>query len=360
MSTIEFISISKYYGDVLAVDQLSQKISDGEFCVFVGPSGCGKTTALRMLAGLESLSEGDITIGEKSVIHLPAMDRNIAMVFQNYALYPHMTVAENMGFALRMQKVPRDEIVQRVRRTAALLSVEELLERRPRQLSGGQRQRVAVGRAIVRDPEVFLFDEPLSNLDAKLRNAARVELRELQQRLGTTTLYVTHDQIEAMTMADIIVLMNAGRVVQAGPPMKLYDDPETTFVASFMGSPPMNLIPAVVTDNGDRSGMLVAGRELEMSIAAAPGTELIFGVRPEGVTFGVPERAGELGISAQLVRTEQLGGETVLHLDADGHPLLSKVADRPALRAGETVNVVFNRKSICLFDATGERRLTWR
>jgi multiple sugar transport system ATP-binding protein len=205
-----------------------------------------------MLAGLEEITSGDIRIGGESVVDLPAIDRNIAMVFQNYALYPHMTVAENMGFALRMQKVARAEIDERVRRAAVLLSVEELLDRRPRQLSGGQRQRVAVGRAIVRDPKVFLFDEPLSNLDAKLRNAARVELRDLQQRLETTTVYVTHDQVEAMTMADIIVLMNAGRVIQAGPPMTLYDDPETTFVASFMGSPPMNLVPAVSVANGDR------------------------------------------------------------------------------------------------------------
>src|SRR5574337_339024 len=259
MASVDVVNVRKSYGGVQVIHGVSVSIADGEFVTLVGPSGCGKSTLLRMIAGLESISDGKIKIGSRVVNNLAPKDRDIAMVFQNYALYPHKTVAENMSFGLKLRHTPKAEIKARVQRAAEILDVAPYLARYPRQLSGGQRQRVAMGRAIVRDPQVFLFDEPLSNLDAKLRVAMRTEIRELHQRLATTSIYVTHDQIEAMTMADRIVVMRDGRVEQIGGPLELYDTPANTFVAGFIGSPAMNLVPGTVRVNGTGSGVEFEG-----------------------------------------------------------------------------------------------------
>src|SRR5512139_1120277 len=281
MASVAIRDVRKAFGATAVIHGVDISIRDGEFVVLVGPSGCGKSTLLRMIAGLENITGGEIRIGDRVVNRLPPKERDVAMVFQNYALYPHMTVADNMAFSMKLRGAPKSEIDERVNRAAAILGLSQLLQRFPRQLSGGQRQRVAMGRAIVRDPQVFLFDEPLSNLDAKLRVQMRTEIKELHQRLKTTSVYVTHDQIEAMTMADKIVVMKDGVVEQTGDPLTLYDAPANTFVAGFIGSPAMNLLPGLVAADGRVEFGTVAALPLPAGARAADGREVLYGIRPE-------------------------------------------------------------------------------
>ncbi|MGJ8615921.1 MAG: sn-glycerol-3-phosphate import ATP-binding protein UgpC [Sulfitobacter sp.] len=302
MATVELSNVKKRFGPTQVIHGVSTVIKDGEFIVIVGPSGCGKSTLLRMVAGLESVSEGEISIGGTRVNDLEPMDRDIAMVFQNYALYPHMSVRQNMGYGLKIAKLPKAEIDQKVDAAAKLLQLEPYLDRRPRDLSGGQRQRVAMGRAIVREPAVFLFDEPLSNLDAKLRVQMRLEIRDLQNRLGITSLYVTHDQVEAMTMADRMIVMNAGRAEQIGTPLEVYERPQTLFAAQFIGSPSMNVMDGIVENGTLRIG------EAVLDVGAKISGKVTVGIRPEHVTAD-PE--GPLSITVQM--GEPLGANTLLH-----------------------------------------------
>src|SRR6476661_374154 len=291
MAEVTLKDVRKVYpGGFEAVKGITFDVPDGQFCVLVGPSGCGKSTLLRMIAGVETISAGEIRIGERVVNEIEPSERDIAMVFQNYALYPHMRVYDNMAYGLRNRKTPKDEIDKRVREAARILEIEQLLDRRPRQLSGGQRQRVAMGRAIVRRPKAFLFDEPLSNLDAKLRVSTRVEIRKLQKELGTTSIYVTHDQLEAMTLADMLVVMNAGRVEQIGRPLDIYEKPMTTFVASFIGAPPMNLIPMQAAELGEVTGGAVS----------APAEGAILGVRPEDLELSPDGARPPGGVALRL------------------------------------------------------------
>jgi len=307
MTNVEFDGVTKVFpGGAVAVDGLSLTVSDGEFLILVGPSGCGKSTALRMVAGLEKISAGSITVGGTRVNDIPPKDRDIAMVFQNYALYPHMTVEKNLGFALRQRKAPKEEIAQRVSAMAAMLGLEGLLQRRPGQLSGGQRQRVAMGRALVREPQVFLLDEPLSNLDAKLRVQMRAELKKLHHRLGITTIYVTHDQVEAMTLGDRIAVLSAGRLQQIGHPQDVYDHPANVFVAGFIGSPPMNLLRGSVRDGQVSAGDLVFAR------AGVPDADVIVGIRPEGLRLVGSDDPGP-GFELHVDVVEPLGDEVMVH-----------------------------------------------
>src|SRR5438128_2336245 len=305
MASVGIRDVKKAFGTSQVIHGVNISIADGEFVVLVGPSGCGKSTLLRMIAGLENITGGEIRIGERVVNNVPPKERDIAMVFQNYALYPHMTVAANMGFSLKLRSAPKSEIDQRVDRAANILGLKPLLERYPRQLSGGQRQRVAMGRAIVRDPQVFLFDEPLSNLDAKLRVAMRTEIKELHQRLKTTTIYVTHDQIEAMTLADRIVVMHDGLVEQIGAPLELYDRPRNLFVAGFIGSPAMNFLKGTIRSNGALQYEAASGVRLPL-VAAPPssdGRPVIYGIRPEH--FVIADDGGE----AEVLVVEPTGSE---------------------------------------------------
>jgi multiple sugar transport system ATP-binding protein len=326
---------------------------DGEFVVLVGPSGCGKSTLLRILAGLENITGGEIAIGDKVVNTVPPKDRDIAMVFQNYALYPHMTVADNMAFSLKLRRTDAAIVKERVDRAAAILGLGEYLHRFPRQLSGGQRQRVAMGRAIVRDPEVFLFDEPLSNLDAKLRVAMRAEIKELHQRLETTTIYVTHDQIEAMTMADKIVVMNDGLVEQVGGPLELYDRPENQFVAGFIGSPAMNFLSGRIAPNGAVVFETDSGRTLPLPPnldPSAKGRRAICGIRPEDMTLG------EGGLPAEVVIIEPTGSEIQVMARIDGQPIVAVFRERHLFKPGEMMSLLPQARSMHLFDAeTGQR-----
>ena len=350
MATVELSSLTKRYGVQEVIHGLSASFADGAFVVLVGPSGCGKSTLLRMIAGLESITAGQVLIGGRVVNQVAPKRRDIAMVFQNYALYPHMSVAQNMGFALKLEGVARAEIEARVREAAAILGLEALLDRRPAQLSGGQRQRVAMGRAIVRSPQLFLFDEPLSNLDAKLRVTMRGEIKELHQRLGTTMIYVTHDQIEAMTMADTIVVMNEGRIEQMGSPLDLYDHPANVFVAQFIGSPAMNVLPVTIEAEGCRtpSGAVVPGNGL-----GEPGTEASLGFRPEHVEI-VPEGCG---FAASVAVVEPTGAETHLlcRLGADSIDVILK--ERRALAPGAVVHLRIQDDCAHLFDAERGTRL---
>jgi multiple sugar transport system ATP-binding protein len=306
MTNVVFDHVTKVYpGPMVAVDDLSLTVNDGEFLILVGPSGCGKSTALRMVAGLEKISAGTISVDGAVLNEIPPKDRDIAMVFQNYALYPHMTVEKNLGFALRQRKTPRDEIARRVQGMADLLGLEELLKRRPGQLSGGQRQRVAMGRALVREPQVFLLDEPLSNLDAKLRVQMRAELKKLHHRLGITTIYVTHDQVEAMTLGDRIAVLSAGRLQQIGAPQDVYDHPTNVFVAGFIGSPPMNLLRGNVAEGRVEAGDLVFER------AGVRDGGVVVGVRPEGLR-PVGERDAGPGFEVQVDVVEPLGDEVLV------------------------------------------------
>ena len=334
MADLGFRDLTKAFpGGTMAVDSLDLEIADGEFMVFVGPSGSGKTTVLRLTAGLEEITRGDISIGGEVVNQLHPMDRDIAMVFQNYALYPHMTVSENMGFGLKLRHTPKKEIKERVGKAAHTLGISELLKRKPGQLSGGQRQRVAMGRAIVREPAVFLMDEPLSNLDAKLRVQMRAEIQRIQHRLGTTTIYVTHDQTEAMTMGDRVAVMRQGKLVQVDTPQALYDRPVDLFVAGFIGSPAMNLVHAhlrpsngsMLAEFGSRSLELPA-RTLPGSVAARGGRDVILGIRPEHLQdaelAGPPN--GKLLLEAPITLAEPVGAEVIAHFELDTPPVLTK------------------------------------
>jgi len=356
MAELSLRHVSKRFGTVTALSDINLEIAHREFVVIVGPSGCGKSTLLRVIAGLEQLSEGEIHVGGEAVHRTPAAKRGLAMVFQNYALYPHKTVAQNMGFALKMAKIAKPEIDRRVLAAARILQIEDLLERKPRQLSGGQRQRVAIGRAIVREPKVFLFDEPLSNLDAALRVDMRVELAKLHSSLDATMIYVTHDQTEAMTMADKIVVLRAGCVEQVGTPMDLYHQPANMFVAGFIGSPRMNLVPARVSAVGRTVGVdLPGGRQLDVPVTAdglAVGDAVTLGVRPEHLLAG--SRDGAPSVELEVYVSEPLGGETILygHI-GDQQTLVVKVLGSAHLAPGQRV-VVSPIPEMChLFDGDG-------
>ena len=363
MASVRFEKAQRWYpgSDTPAVPGIDLEIRDGEFMVLVGPSGCGKSTTLRMLAGLEEVNEGKIFIGDRDITTLPPKDRDIAMVFQNYALYPHMNVAQNMGFALRMAGLPKTEINERVRAAARILDIEEYLERKPRQLSGGQRQRVAMGRAIVRQPRVFLMDEPLSNLDAKLRVATRAEIATLQRNLGVTTLYVTHDQVEAMTMGDRVAVMKDGVLQQCDTPRTLYKDPVNAFVAGFIGSPPMNLLDGVIDPDGLRVGSTVI--PIPDGLPLRAGAAVTVGVRPESLSLAA---AGE-GLPAMVSIVEELGAEAFVYAqlvnsNAPGNGSSSKgnvivrVDPSAAPKGGELIHLRVAEGSALLFDAaSGER-----
>ena len=350
MATLSLRNIHKSYGDTAVIHGIDLEVAAGEFIVIVGPSGCGKSTLLRMVAGLETITAGELFIGADRVNDREPMDRNIAMVFQNYALYPHMTVAQNMGYALKIAGRPKAEIAARVAEAARLLQLDPYLARRPRDLSGGQRQRVAMGRAIVRDPAVFLFDEPLSNLDAKLRVQMRLEIKALQRKLGVTALYVTHDQVEAMTLADRMVVMNEGRAEQVGTPLEVYERPATLFAAQFIGSPAMNLVDAVAEAGAVR---LADGTRLPVAVAAEGPVKL--GLRPEHVH---PDPEGPLAVRPTLA--EPLGANTLIHGTLDGVaqdfvaslPGVHREADLP-----ETLRVSVPAEAMHLFDAATGRRI---
>jgi multiple sugar transport system ATP-binding protein len=352
MSSVDVINIRKNYGAQEVIHGVDISIADGEFVILVGPSGCGKSTLLRMIAGLEPITSGDVKIGDRVVNDLPPKDRDIAMVFQTYALYPHKTVAENMGFALQMRKTPKSETEARVKRAAEILDLTPLLGRYPRQLSGGQRQRVAMGRAIVRDPQVFLFDEPLSNLDAKLRVQMRAEIKELHQRLKTTTVYVTHDQVEAMTMADRIVVMHSGIVEQIGTPLELYDRPANVFVAGFMGSPSMNFLKGKIEVKGKPSFVTDDGFKLPLATApkSSDGRPVLYGIRPEHFSLGG-------SVKTQVTVTEPTGSETQVIAKLGAQKLTGVFRERVTTKPGETLAMTPNMGAAHLFDAESGVRL---
>jgi multiple sugar transport system ATP-binding protein len=352
MASVEIRDVRKAFGATEVIHGVNVVIEDGAFVVLVGPSGCGKSTLLRMIAGLENITAGQIKIGERVVNDLPPKARDVAMVFQNYALYPHMTVAANMGFSLRLRHAPQEEIDARIKRAAEILGLEPLLERYPRQLSGGQRQRVAMGRAIVRDPQVFLFDEPLSNLDAKLRVQMRTEIKELHQRLGTTTVYVTHDQIEAMTMADKIVVMHDGLVEQIGAPLELYDRPANLFVAGFIGSPAMNFFKGRVGENGSGAFETSDGVRLPLAgkSAGADGRPAVYGIRPEHFALA------DDGAPGEVIVIEPTGPEIQVAARLAGHEIIAVFRERHNFKPGDKIRLKPDPKLVHLFDeATGKR-----
>jgi multiple sugar transport system ATP-binding protein len=350
MAEVTIRGLAKAYGAVQVIEGLDLDIGDGQFVVLVGPSGCGKSTLLRMIAGLEAISGGAIRIGTRVVNNLPPSERDIAMVFQNYALYPHKTVGANMGFALKMRGMERGEIDARVRRAAEILGLTPYLDRYPRALSGGQRQRVAMGRAIVRDPQVFLFDEPLSNLDAKLRVQMRAEIKELHQRLKTTTVYVTHDQIEAMTMADKIVVMQSGRIEQAGAPLDLYDRPANTFVAGFIGSPAMNMLPGRI--EGGAAEVMGARLPLPDDADAHEGREVTYGIRPEHLTLA----QGGAGLTGTIAVVEPTGSETHVIVRVGDREVVALFRERHGFAPGQTITLMPAAGKAHLFDkGTGAR-----
>jgi multiple sugar transport system ATP-binding protein len=356
MATIDIHGLSKSFGPVRVLRDIELAIGDGEFVVLVGPSGCGKSTLLRTIAGLEHADAGRIAIDGTDVTDLPAKARDIAMVFQSYALYPHMTVAENMGFSLRVRRADKAAIAERVRAAAQILNLTELLGRKPAQLSGGQRQRVAMGRAIVRDPKVFLFDEPLSNLDAKLRVSMRSEIKALHQRLKTTTVYVTHDQVEAMTMAERIVVLRDGRIEQVGTPLALYDSPANIFVAEFIGSPAMNLLPARLRADGERRAAEVDGGfrlALPAPIAGADGQPILLGVRPEHLS--VAPAGG--GLSGKVALVEPLGSQVQIIVDMAGRQVTALLNERLLPPVGSTIAFAARPDALHAFDAESGRRL---
>jgi multiple sugar transport system ATP-binding protein len=353
MAELKLTDIKKSYGAATIIHGVDLAIADGEFVVFVGPSGCGKSTLLRIIAGLEQVSGGDIRIDGQSVTNVPASDRGLAMVFQSYALYPHMSVYKNMAFALENMSLSRVEIDQRVRRAAQMLQLTDYLDRKPKALSGGQRQRVAIGRAIVRDPKIFLFDEPLSNLDAELRVATRKELAALHGEIGGTMIYVTHDQVEAMTLADRIVVLRAGRIEQVGTPLEVYNHPANLFVAGFIGSPRMNLLPARVAGSGQVTiGNDTRSIPLPSTGQTASGASITLGARPEHIDV-VDETQADLIITVNLV--EQLGGETYLYGSAPGLPELTVRQDGQArYDRNQRVGLRLEREALHLFDADGQ------
>ncbi|WP_332688209.1 ABC transporter ATP-binding protein [Devosia sp.] len=348
MAKVELENVSKSYGTVEVIEGLNLTIEDGSFTVFVGPSGCGKSTLLRMIAGLEPITHGELQIDGARMNDADPIERGVAMVFQNYALYPHMTVEQNIGFSLRMAGLDKAAIAARVAAAAQTLQIEPLMARKPGQLSGGQRQRVAIGRAIVRDPEVFLFDEPLSNLDAELRVSMRVEIAKLHNKLGSTMIYVTHDQTEAMTLADKIVVMRAGKVEQSGTPEELYDNPDNLFVAGFIGSPRMNFLRGRFEGGALR---LDAGGQL--ANAQQDVGEVVVGIRPEHFAVSEPGD-GQLSVLVDVV--ENLGGTRYLYGSvASGEPVVIEVRDRPGIKAGDTVNIGIRADRAMLFHPNGER-----
>ena len=359
MSGLELSDVVKRYQHVEVIHGVSFDIEDGEFCVFVGPSGCGKSTLLRMVAGLEEITEGTIKIGEQVVNHIDPSERGVAMVFQSYALYPHMTVEQNMGFGLRMAKMPKHQIKERVDNAARILQLEDYLKRTPKALSGGQRQRVAIGRAIVRNPGVFLFDEPLSNLDAELRVQMRVEIAKLHQELGATMIYVTHDQVEAMTLADKIVVLRAGNVEQIGSPLTLYGDPDNQFVAGFIGSPKMNFLNGRIdsVDGQNVSVALVNQRDARITLpirkAPVPGSFVRVGIRPEHIEMA---NGADFKIELQAEVTEQLGGAAYVYAHSPSdEPLVVEQRGFSPVKAGEMVDFTFAPKDAFLFTAEGQR-----
>jgi multiple sugar transport system ATP-binding protein len=354
MASVVIRDVRKAFGLTPVIHGVTITIDDGQFVVLVGPSGCGKSTLLRMIAGLENITAGEIRIGDRVVNDLPPKERDVAMVFQNYALYPHMTVTANMAFSMKLRGAPKEEIEKRVARAAEILGLTKLLERFPRQLSGGQRQRVAMGRAIVRDPQVFLFDEPLSNLDAKLRVQMRIEIKELHQRLMTTTVYVTHDQIEAMTMADKIVVMHDGRVEQIGAPLELYDRPQNLFVAGFIGSPAMNFLQGSIRTNGSLGFDGPGGARLPL--VAAPhdseGRAAIYGVRPEHFTIA------EDGAEAVIQVVEPTGSEIQIVAKLGSTEVIAAFRERHPFKPGDKIRLKPDPRLVHLFDAASGQRLT--
>jgi multiple sugar transport system ATP-binding protein len=351
MAAVAIREVHKRFGETHVIRGVDVAIADGEFCVLVGPSGCGKSTLLRMIAGLEEITGGTIEIGGRVVNDVAPKERDIAMVFQNYALYPHMKVYDNMAFSLKLAKAGRDEIDRRVQEAARILGLSQLLDRYPRQLSGGQRQRVAMGRAIVRDPQVFLFDEPLSNLDAKLRVQMRTEIKELHQRLRTTSVYVTHDQIEAMTMADKIVVMHDGIVEQIGTPLELYDRPANTFVAGFIGSPAMNMLAGRVASDGAAVDLDGGARLAVPGLKAEAGRAVTFGIRPEHLTLG------SHGIDAEVVVVEPTGADTLVYARCAGGSLSAIFRERHTFKPGDRIVLTPESSAIHVFDGADGRRL---
>ena len=362
MAEVKLKGVKKAYGPVTVIPHLDLDIEDHEFMVLVGPSGCGKSTALRMIAGLEEITAGTIEIDGRVVNDVPPKDRDIAMVFQSYALYPHMTVRQNLEFGLKIRKMPKPEMDRRVDEAAKILGIQEFLDRKPRQLSGGQRQRVAVGRAIVRNPKVFLFDEPLSNLDAKLRVQMRAEISRLQKSLQTTTVYVTHDQVEAMTMGDRIAVMSKGELQQVGTPLEVYEQPASLFVASFIGTPPMNFVPATLTDGGTAiaaSGFKMPVPEpFRAAAAGQDGRKVVLGIRPENIRE--TERAGgdaTVPVTAKVEFVEPLGHEVIVHGRVGDDLLVAKVDPHRSPQLDSQISLVIEVPACHLFDATTEQRL---
>jgi len=363
MASVTYKHVWKRFGEFTALNDLNIEIKDKEFLVLVGPSGCGKTTALRCLAGLEEVSDGEVLIGNNVVNDVPPKDRDIAMVFQSYALYPHMTVYDNMAFGLKLRKTPKEEIKRRVEEAAGILGIEALLKRKPRELSGGQRQRVAVGRAIVREPKVFLFDEPLSNLDAKLRVQTRAEISKLHNRLQTTFIYVTHDQTEAMTMASRIAVMNKGLLQQLDTPQVLYDSPANLFVAGFIGSPAMNFFSAKIRKDG--SDLVVDADAFNVKIPQAKTAvyshlidkDVIFGIRPEDIhnPIFVPQNISAAEVPAKVDVTELMGNEIFLYLVSGKHDYVARVDPRSRFTIGEEVKLAFNMDNFHIFDPSLDR-----
>jgi multiple sugar transport system ATP-binding protein len=363
MARVSAEKLNKWYGDVQAVKDVSLTVHDREFLVLVGPSGCGKSTTLRMIAGLEEVDSGKIFIGDRPVTHLPPRDRDIAMVFQNYALYPHMTVFDNMAFGLKMRKFAKTEIDRRVREAAEILDIQELLQRKPRQLSGGQRQRVAVGRAIVRRPQLFLFDEPLSNLDAKLRVQMRVELKRLHERLQSTVIYVTHDQVEAMTLGDRIVVMKDGLIQQIGEPLEVYSRPRNQFVAGFIGSPAMNFIDASITESDGNLYAETFGLRIEVPpersrhLNSYRGRQVHLGIRPEDLREAGAGRSGEPSFEAVVEVVEPLGSEILLNVQVGHHSLVARVASSVRAKPHEKLRLAYVPERIHFFDPRSEETI---
>ena len=367
MASVTLKNVYKIYsGGVTAVTDFCLDIEDKEFIILVGPSGCGKSTTLRMIAGLEEISKGELYIGDKLANDVAPKDRDIAMVFQNYALYPHMTVYDNMAFGLKLRKTPKDEIKRRVEEAARILDISHLLDRKPKALSGGQRQRVALGRAIVRDPKVFLLDEPLSNLDAKLRAQMRTEIAKLHKRLGTTFIYVTHDQTEAMTMGDRIVVMKDGFIQQVDTPQNLYDLPVNEFVAGFMGSPQMNFIDATVVKEGANYALTfgttkvaIPAHKVNDELAAYVGKEVVFGIRPEDV-HDEPDflaKATNAQTTADVEVTELMGAEIYLYLNCEGNAITARVEPTSTAKSGDKVTIAFDMNKMHLFDKETEKTI---
>jgi multiple sugar transport system ATP-binding protein len=361
MATVTFDHMYKRYGeDVIAVNDLNLEVADGEFLVLVGPSGCGKTTALRCVAGLEDISDGRLLIGDKVVNNVAPKDRDIAMVFQSYALYPHMSVFDNLAFGLKLRKTKKEDIDRRVKEAAGILGLERFLDRKPRALSGGQRQRVALGRAIVREPSVFLMDEPLSNLDAKLRVQTRAEIARLHQRLGTTTVYVTHDQVEAMTMGDRIAVMKDGLLQQVGTPQELYDHPVNIFVAGFIGSPSMNF----ATTKAEGKDLMFGGAKLELSGEQAraaesrpDGAQVLIGFRPEHIQLANGQAGSAVKFPAKVDVVEYLGNEELIHAQAEGSEIVALLPSDRKVAVGDKVQLAVPMEKLHIFDPESEKTL---